>query len=156
VGLFSSAPELDQELAQLIIGEEGSARRSVEKIVAKNQADLPNLLEPGEEAGAIARGEGLNEILVITNRRLFRMKRGKMNWAPIPLDEVAETKLMTRDLGGGRVKYMLVVDTHTSKQYAHADERRFNPDHFFNIDFDDPQEARAVRGVIDLMGGSGR
>lgn len=154
MGLFSPTPEVDQGLAQLIIGEEGRSRRAIEKAVAKNQVELPHLLEDAEDIRAITGADGINEILVITNRRLLRVKKGKMNWAPIPLDEVAETKIASRDLGNGRVKYMLIVDTYTSKQYSDADQRRYSPDHFFILNFDEPQEARAVCGVIDLVVGS--
>lgn len=154
MGFFSATPEVDEELARLIIGEpEGRARRSIEKALAKNQAGLSSLLEPDEEIRAITRGEGDNQVLLITSRRLLRVKRGKMNWAPIPLEEVAETKLASRDMGGGSVKYMLIVDTHTSRQYSDADNRRYLPDNFFMLNFDEPQEARAVCALIDLMAG---
>src|SRR3954469_2882053 len=151
MGLFSSAPEVDPGLAPLIIGEEGTSRRAIEKAVAKNQSGLPSLLGDGEEIRAISRGDGINVILVVTDRRLLRVKKGKMDWAPIPLGEVAGTKLLSRDLGSGRVKYMVVIDTFESKQYSDADQRRYEPDHFINIDFDEQQEARAVCAVIDLM-----
>jgi hypothetical protein len=150
MGLFSSAPEVDQELAQLIIGDE-EARHSLQGALAKSQEGLPSLLEDSEEVRAITRGEGDNQILVITDRRLLRVKKGKLNWAAISLSDIAEAKLGSRDLGGGRVKYMLAVATRTSTQYSDADNRRYMPDHFFTLDFDDPQEARAVHAVIDLV-----
>jgi len=156
LGLFGATPELDQGLAQWIVAEEGKSRRSIEKALAKNQTGLAMLLEDSEDVRAITHGDGVNEILVTTDRRLLRVKRGKMNWAPIPLDEIAETSIAARDLGGGRVRYTLIVDTYTSKQYADGDQRRYLPDHFLMVTYDDPRDARAVCAVIDLMVGSSR
>jgi len=153
MGLFSSPPEVDRDLAERIVAEEKGSRRYIEKSVAKSQAGLPALLEAGEEVRAITSSDGINELLIVTNRRLLRVKKGKMNWAPIPLDEIAETSLASRDLGGGTVKYMLVVDTFTSKQYAEQDRRRFNPDHFISVDFEDPRDLRATVAIIDLVRG---
>ncbi|MGA8745935.1 MAG: hypothetical protein WB507_08725 [Solirubrobacterales bacterium] len=153
MGLFNPTPVVDGELAKAIIAEEARSRRWTEKVLAKNQAGLPALLQEGEDVAAITHADGINELLVVTNQRLLRVKKGKMNWAPIALGEVAEASIGARDLGRGTVKYMLVVDTHTSKLYADGDQRRFHPDHFFSVDFDNPQDARALCAVIDLLAG---
>lgn len=151
MGLFSSTPAVDGELAKSIIAEEEASRGWTEKILAKNQAIIPALLDDGERVQAITHADGINELLVVTNQRLLRLKKGKMNWVPIRLDEVAEASIGSRDLGRGTVKYMLVVETHTSKQYADGDHRHFDPAHFFNVDFDDPRDARALCAIIDTL-----
>jgi hypothetical protein len=125
------------------------SRRATEKVIAKNQAGIPTLLEDGENIQAITHASGINELLVVTDRRLLRVKKGRMSWAPIALSDVAETRLGSRDLGRGDVKYMVIVDTHASKQYAEGDRRRFDPEYFFSIDFDDPGDARALCAIID-------
>ncbi|HJZ36333.1 MAG TPA: hypothetical protein VJ204_08690 [Solirubrobacterales bacterium] len=153
MGMFNAQPQLDQKFVEAIIADGDRSRRSIEKAAAKNQGAIPSLMEEGESLAAITHGEGANEILLITNRRLLRVKRGKLSWRAIPLGEVFESNVSFRDLGGGTVKYMLVVETFTSKEYAEGDQRRYLPDHFLLVDYGNPREAKAVCSIIDLMKG---
>jgi hypothetical protein len=124
MGLFDPPAAISADLAEAIVADGDRSRRVIEKAVAKNQAAIPALLEAGEEIAAITRADGVNEILVITNRRPLQLKRGKLNWRAIPLVEVAESQVRFRDLGGGTVKYMLVVETFACRGYAEGDQRR--------------------------------
>jgi len=84
----------------------------------------------------------------VTNQRLLRLKKGRHDWAPIPLTEVAETHVNFDKVSE---VYGVVVLTRTSKRYAESDSRRYSPDHFFHVDFADPQEAQALRAIIDTL-----
>jgi hypothetical protein len=114
MGLFGNSPAVDGALAALIIAQERDARRGAEKALAKSQEGIATLLEPGEEVRAVAQKESFSsELLLVTNRRLLRVKKGKRQWAPIPLHEVAETRIWSIDRG--RIHYIVEIDTHTSK-----------------------------------------
>ena len=150
MGLFTPTPPVDQALAALVIADQPRTRRYAEKALAKSQLGIPSMMEDGEEVKGITQVE-FNELLVITSRRLLRVKKGKQAWAPIPLEEVAATSILTRDLGRGAVKYMAVIDTHTSARYSRQDGRHFDPNHHIQIDYDDPQDPQVVCAVIDRL-----
>jgi hypothetical protein len=150
MGLFSNPPAVDSSLAKLIIADDNDARRGTEKALAKSQEGILALLEPGEEVRAITRKEPFSsELLVVTNQRLVRMKKGKRQWAPIPLSEVAETRIWTIDRA--RTHYMVGIDTHTSKMYAQRDTRRFDPNHHMQVEFDGPRDAQGLCAIVDVL-----
>lgn len=86
-------------------------------------------------------------ILVVTDRRILRLRKGKSRLPPILLEDVAATRVFARDLG--RTTYMLVVETHESVMYTESDSRKFHPKHYISIDFDDPQPTQALSALID-------
>jgi hypothetical protein len=148
--LFEKLPQLDTELAQKIIRGNDQSRRYIEKCLAKNQGGLRSLLQPEELVQAVTSSDDINGVLVVSNLRLLRLKKGKHSWAPIALEDVAETQLATRDTGK-MTKYMVTVETFASKQYAESDRRKFDPAHFFMVTFDDPQPAQATAVIIDAV-----
>src|ERR1035441_5792522 len=83
MGLFSQPPGVDSDLAKLLIAEDPVHRRNAEKALAKSQHAIPTLLEVGEEVRAIAhKAPASSEVVLLTNRRLIWVKKGKRRGSP--------------------------------------------------------------------------
>jgi hypothetical protein len=145
---------VDSTLADLlIVAENPYGRRDAEKALSKSQDGIATILQSGERVQAIAQMDSFSsELLLVTNLRLLRVKKGKESGAPVPLREVAETSIRPIDRRDRRgLHYLVVVETHTSKQYAEHDQRRFHPDHFFMVEFNGPRDAQALCGIVDML-----
>jgi hypothetical protein len=150
MGLFSQPPPVDSDLAKLLIAEDPKCRRDAEKAVAKSQHGTATWLEDGEEIRAIAQKEPFsNEILVVTDRRLMRVKKGARQFDPISLEDIA--KVETLAFGRSAVQYAVNIMTRTSTLYAIGDARRYNPTQYVGLVFNDPRDAHALCSIVETL-----
>jgi len=128
MGLFGSAPvDLDPRVAGVLTAPDPARDKAGYKAAAKavsneSGAILANTSSAGDAPLAIAYDSFNNEVLVVTDRRSFTIKRGKIK-KELAHSEVAETKLGSLPNG----KILVIIESHESRlDFSPNDPMRFS------------------------------
>lgn len=140
VAVFAAPPE-----------HERAARRQAEKALAKESDAIVRIIsEADEEPLVIAYDSGSlgSSIVVITNRRSFQIKGGRIR-KELAHGEVAETKLGRMPSG----RMLVTIESIAAQQdYRPTDPMRFTK--IVQVEVDTPRIANLICGQVDRIIGA--
>jgi hypothetical protein len=138
-------PAVDPELDGAIIYETPRLRDVTRRFLAKSQPAICSSLAPDEVPISIVGHRGSwGNLLVVTNHRLMNFKG--MNLAQeFPHADIAEARVISTPAG----KFVVAVNTAASKMYPASDKRRYFPEIFISVTFDDPKYAHRLCAIIN-------
>jgi hypothetical protein len=134
----------DPALEAAILSEDERIRKMTKKALSKEQVGILAALAP-EETVVTVIGQWIpTSIVLLTNQRLIRIRKGRIR-QQFAYSDLAATRLGQKPDGN----FMISIDTHTSKLYPQSDNRRYAEEHYIALEFGDPKAARDVCLIID-------
>ncbi|MEA2494338.1 MAG: hypothetical protein QOJ29_2249 [Thermoleophilaceae bacterium] len=120
--------------------------------MAQNQASIHAMIEAGENLlGVVAYSKlSTSYVLVITDRRLLNLKKGKLE-GRLNREDVGRTRIFNLPRSNGR--YLVAIQTHEGMLYADDDPARLEPGRWMSVISDDPKVPQRVSAIIDQFYG---